>query len=201
MFKLLSCLLACAALASDPKFLISLNSSCGQNYEVNFEINPSLINDVGGVLSITDQLLVYFEWMSSLLSITKQTNQDAMRTTSTFPLALNAWTEVKLLLKRRTIGLYANGATYLNQQMSLGHIHPAYETFEAVYDAIDVSANASIRNVAVTCTHANDANTGVTNEFDVNTHLYRRGVDLNDCFVVSIRDALLNPHAHMYINL
>ena len=182
MLKILACLIVCA-LASDPKFLLSLDPSCGQNYEVNFEINPNLSNNVGGVLAISNQLMVYFEWMSSLLTISKQTNQDVMQATSTLPLALNTWTAVKLVLKRRSIGLFANGATFLDQQMSLGHIHPAYETFSQVHDFIDTSANASIKNIAIACTHANDVNPS-TNEFEVTSHLYRRGVDTFDCYVV-----------------
>ena len=168
------------------KFLTSLGPvECGSNYKVSFEIFPTTIeNDNMGILHITDEMIVEFQYMSSELRISKKTNQGVIELASTVPLELNEWTAVTLDVKRRSLGLTAGGGTFVNQHISWGHIHGYLGTMKSVAGEIDSPANAQIRNIAVTCVKRKD--TVDTDYVDVNSVLYRRKIDLGGCRIVSI---------------
>lgn len=135
------------------RFVVTTDASqCGQNYFVAFEIMAQPINDVGGILSIGEDLLVYFQWMSTALSVDSSTNQGALKLRSRNPIAIGKWSSVLIDVHRRSLGLTVAGASHTVEQISFGHIHAPKDLFYVVNNTIDAPANATVRNMFITCT-------------------------------------------------
>ena len=180
----LICLIVHATCYVDPKFLTSVdNSACGNNFEVVFEIFPTgAMNDVGGILHITNDLLVKFGYMTTELKVLRNTNQGVIELASSVPLKINEWSAVKIDLKRRSIGLGVGGASFVNEHLSYGHIHGYKGTMETGYMDVDIAASALIKNVAISCTKKRDSPT--TDYINVDSYRYKRW-ELKQCRIVS----------------
>jgi hypothetical protein len=135
------------------KFLVMTDvGDCGQNYFVSFEIMAYPINDVGGILSVGDDLLVYFQWHSTSLSVDLATNQGSLKLRSRNPIQPGKWSSVLVDVHRRSLGLTVSGASNTVEHISFGHIHAPKELFYVVNNTIDIAANATVRNLFITCT-------------------------------------------------
>lgn len=154
MFVLLSLVLISSLVGVlGGEFLVRTNNShCGQNYQVSFEINPSIVNDVGGVISVGDDLLVYFQWMSTSMAVDLSTNQGTLQLRSRNSLAPNKWSSVVIDVHRRSLGLSVGGDSYVTEHKSFGHIHAPKELFYVVNNTIEAPADAQLRNLDLTCT-------------------------------------------------
>jgi len=145
-------LFAIVLVAVSGRFIITTDiGDCGQNYYVAFEVMANPINDVGGLLSVGEDLLVYFQWMSTALSVDLRTNQGSLKLRSRNPIEQGKWSSVVVDVHRRSLGLTVLGASHTSEHISFGHIHAPKELFYVVNNTIDTPADAVIRNLFITC--------------------------------------------------
>ena len=139
----------------DNNFIVNLNyTECGPNFELLFEIFPvARINDIGGIMQIGEEVFLYFDWLTSTLVVSLPTNQGNIELRSSRELVVGEWTAVKVNIQRRSIAIISGGNSYVNDRISVGHMHSERDDTSHILDnIITAQASAAIKNFVITCT-------------------------------------------------